>query len=248
MLLEFSVFEKIHLCDALQLFLQRGLSGRPLRLVWAPDWKALRTILDWVGPGEERACPACWAPKRLLKRAEYQHASARYLHDFCTPCRQFLSLFDRPLDIVYDPLHCISLVISHAVFGGLYLWFPENCSAEPSMQQELLSILVSANLTKHFGEPKGPAISRKKCAVGNKDTKALLKNDIFWQLLANLLPTARDGLTVLHPELSAAEIAEPFQCYLRLVRYLARDLISWNPQGVETRDADGCKMHVLLHS
>ena len=110
------------------------------------------------------------------------------------------------------------------------------------------SVGQSAKLTKHFREPKGPAISRKEWAIGNKDTKALLKNDIFWQRLANLLPTARDGLTVSHPELSAAEIAEPFQCYLRLVRYLARDLISCNPQGVETRDADGRKMHVLFQS
>ena len=201
-----------------------------------------------MGPGDKRACPACWAPKRLLKRAEYQHASARFPHDFRTPCCQFSSLFDSPLDIVHNPLHCIALVISHAVFHGLYLWSPGNCSAEPSMQQELLSIFLSAKMTKDFGEPKGPAISRKEWAVGNKDTKALLKNDIFWQRLANLLPTAGDGLTVLHPELSAAEIVEPFQCYLRLVSYLARDLISWNPQGVETRDADGRKMHVLLQS
>ena len=141
---------------------------------------------------------------------------------------------------MYDPLHCIALVISHAVFHALYLWFQENCTAVPSIQQGLLSIFASAKLTKIFREPKGPAISRKEWA--------LLKNDIFWQCLANLLPTARDGLTVSHPELSAAEIAEPFQCYLRLVRYLARDLISWNPQGVETRDADGRKMHVLFQS
>ena len=201
-----------------------------------------------MGPGDERACPACWAPKRLWKRAEYQRASARFLQNFRGPCRQFLSLFDSPLDIVYDPLHCIALVISHAVFHALYLWFQENCSAVPSMQQELLSIFASAKLTKNFREPRGPAISRKKWAIGNKDTKALLKNDIFWQRLANLLPTARDGLTVSHPELSAAEIAEPFQCYLRLVRYLARDLISWNPQGVETREADSRKMHVLFQS
>ena len=134
------------------------------------------------------------------------------------------------------------------MFHALYLWFQENCSAVPSMQQELLSIFASAKLTKNFREPKSPAISRKEWAIGNKDTKALLRNDIFWQRLANLTPTAHDGLTVSHPELSAAEIAEPFQCYLRFVRYLARDLISWNPQGVETRDADGRKMHVPFQS
>ena len=201
-----------------------------------------------MGPGDERACPACLAPKRLWKRSEYQLASARPLHDFRTPCRQFLSLFDSPLDIVYDPLHCIAPVISHAVFHALYLWFQENCSAVPSMQQGLLTTFASAKLTKNFREPKGPAISRRESAIGNKDTKALLRNYIFWQRLANLLPTARDGLTVSHPELSAAEIAEPFQCYPRLVQYLARDLISWNPKGVETRDADGRKMHVLFQS
>ena len=105
------------------------------------------------------ACPACWASKRLWKLAEYQRASARSLHDFRTPCRKFLSLFDTPLDIVYDPLHCIALVISHAVFHALYLWFQENCSAVPSMQQELLSIFASPKMTKNFRKPKGRVIS-----------------------------------------------------------------------------------------
>ena len=166
----FSVFEKIHLCEALQLFLQRGLAGRPLCLVSAPDWIVLRTILNWLGPGDERACPACWARKRLWKRAEYQRASARLCTISAPPAAIFLLLFDSPLDGAYDPLHCIALVITHAVFHGLYLWCQENCSAVPSMQQELLSIFASAKLTKNFREPKGPAISRKEWAIGNKDT------------------------------------------------------------------------------
>ena len=116
------------------------------------------------------------------------------------------------------------------------------------MMQELLQICESAKLTKNYKPPESDAIQRKGWALGNKDTKALLKQDSCWTHLANLLPTWRDCLTVSHPDLSDSEKATPFQHYLWLVRFLAQNLLSWTPKGVDTRNADGRRMHLLLQS
>ena len=42
------------------------------------------------------------------------------------------------------------------------------------------------------------------CPAPGHDTKALLKPDLFWTRLVNLLPTWPDGLAVSHTDLSAS--------------------------------------------
>ena len=155
--------------------------GAPLLLVWAPDWQALRTVLNWVGRGDEQACPACSAPKGMWKRALYGHAARRRLTDFCTACYEFLRLCGSDLDIVYDPLHCAALAISHAVLDSIYLWVQAHCSEPPYMMRELLQLFESAKLTKKYKPAKSDAIQRKEWAIGNKGTKVLLKPDTFWK-------------------------------------------------------------------
>ena len=51
------IFRRIDLVEAVRLALRRGVEGQPLRLVWAADWKALRTVLNWCGSRAEVAFP-----------------------------------------------------------------------------------------------------------------------------------------------------------------------------------------------
>ena len=239
------IFRQIGFVAALRAALKRGLDGQCLRLTWAPDWKALRTVLNWVGPGDQRACPCCWAPKSHWKQAGYRKGALRRLKDFDTPNMDFLALFSSFLDIVYDPLHCIALVLSHAVLHAIYLWVREHW---PTRVPYLLTAFQCVSTLRPYQPPEQEAIGRKDWAMGNNDTKALLKNDKFWDSLANLLPTREQGLEARHWSLDPNDLVRPWQDYLLLVRRMARDLISWNPRDVEVRDAQGEKMHALFEA
>ena len=68
----------------------------------------------------------CWAPKSHWKQAGYRKGALRRLEDFDMPNMDFLAFFSSFLDIVYDPLHCIALVLSHAVLHAIYPWVREH--------------------------------------------------------------------------------------------------------------------------
>lgn len=116
------VFKEIGLVSALQKYLGKGLNGYPIRLTFTPDWGNLKNLFRWFPPGHENACPECWAKRSSWKQAGYPKQPLRRLKDFDTPLGDFLNLFENIADIVYDPLHCVNLVVSHAIIHGLYWW------------------------------------------------------------------------------------------------------------------------------
>mmetsp|Transcript_138587 Transcript_138587/g.240964 ORF Transcript_138587/g.240964 Transcript_138587/m.240964 type:complete len:738 (-) Transcript_138587:73-2286(-) len=243
-----NIYRRINLVEALRAVLVRGVDGQPLRLVWAPDWKALRVGLNWCGPGAEASCPFCWCAKKTWKVAGTRWGPTRKLHEFKTPLAGFLSLFASEEDIIYDPLHCCSLVISHCVFQALYIWC-ENVGKDARLTQQVVALFKSLKLAKPWFAPAHEAIGRKDWTVGNNDTKAILfDKPEFWERLGRLFPTTSTGLQFSKPLdfLNEKERNAPFQTYFRLVRFLCQDLLSWAPKGVDTRDKDCEKMHLLF--
>ena len=48
------------------------------------------------------------------------------LASFSTPLWPLIALLEDDLDLVYDPLHCVALVLRHMVFHALWLWMPKH--------------------------------------------------------------------------------------------------------------------------
>ena len=243
------IFRRINLVEAVRLALWRGVDGEQLRLVWAPDWKALRTVLNWCGPGAEAACPFCWAAKRCWKVAGYRRAAPCSLADFTTPLSDFLRLSESVEDIVYDPLHCCSLVLSHCVCDAIFLRCDAVAAQNPKLREDIVVIFGSLKLLKRWKAPSTEAIGQKDWTIGNNDTKAVLLNSDFWDALCSALPSGADlQWTRPVPGLNDSERRQPFQVYIRLVRWLAQDLLSWRTIQMETRDPDCRKVHLLFQA
>ena len=251
-----------------------GFFGHPMRIVFSPDWKCLCTVLNWWGPSHPHACPECWGLRDDWKRPGHHEPCKRLLKHFRTPLAKFLALFESPLDIVYDVLHCVALVLCHWVLHGLVLWSRER----PALNLEgRLVTLYRSRLNGSYKPPLARRIgasgdgdggggqtkenkrkdSKKKdrCKKGQyekewritgKKAKKLLKDDVFWDELGELLPRSKDGLSVHFPHITAPhELLDPMHTYVREVRRLCRQLLSWTPERVETRDADCDHLHRL---
>jgi hypothetical protein len=101
------VFHTIHLEDCLLLAKQRGLCGRPLRILFVPDWGCLGAVLGTGHPGGRFACVACVTPREVWKICGFVLMREREFNEFDTPLKKFLSLFAAKEDLIYDPLHCL---------------------------------------------------------------------------------------------------------------------------------------------
>ena len=72
----------------------------------------------------------CWIPERVT----YQLGM---LQNAVAP--SFFDLLESELDLVYDPLHCVALVLRHMVFHALYLWVQEHALDKLDRFHTLLS-------------------------------------------------------------------------------------------------------------
>ena len=181
--------------------------------------------------------------------AGHRRAAPRSLADFTNPLLDFLGLVESIEDIVYDPLHCCSLDLSLCVFPAVFLWCDAVAAQNPKLREDTVLFFGSLKLLKKWGAPSTEAIGQKNWIIGNNDTKAVLLNSDFWDALCSALPSGADLLwTRPVPGLNDSERRQPFQVYIRLVRWLAQDLLSWTPTGVETRDQDCRKVHLLFQA
>ena len=75
----------------------------------------------------------------------------------------------------------------------------------------------------------------------------LLRDKLFWRKVCDLLPKRTDGVWVVFPDyMPMAAVAEPLQYYLRELRRLCRQLISFSPKAVHRRDQDCRRLQMLF--
>ena len=74
-----------------------------------------------------------------------------------------------------------------------------------------------------------------------------LRDKLFWRKVCDLLPKRTDGVRVVFPDhMPMAAVAEPLQYYLRELRRLCQQLISFSPKAVHRRDRDCRRLHMLF--
>jgi hypothetical protein len=224
---------------------QRGLEGQALGLTFSPDWGCLRAVLRWYHPGAEYGCTDCWKRRRDWKQPGLPPAPMRKLKDYDTPLHEFLLLFDSELDVVYDVAHCCALVVTHNVCHALYWWCVDMEGVRPDLLPRLLGV-YARHMTAHPFHPSAQkAVGRKEWSCSNNTAKELLFSDKFWFDLAEILPTSREGLEVSSSLLGPDPVADPLQEFLREVRRLCVQPLSWWPVGANTRNADAERVHAL---
>ena len=75
----------------------------------------------------------------------------------------------------------------------------------------------------------------------------LLRDKLIWKKVCDLLPKGTDGVLVVFPDhMQIAAVAEPLQYYLRELRRLCRQLISFSPKAVHRSDQDCRRLHMLF--
>ena len=167
----------------------------------------------------------------------------RELDSFDTKCQPLLECFESRLDIIYDPPHCVALVLSHGVCHSLYLWTTAN-------EGDTYVVLLSAILQRHtklhpYYPPENETIGRKDWKMTNNLAKDLLANNLFWLDLQNMFPTKEQGLNVGATLDDGLPPTKPIQEFLLLVRNLARQILAWDPQDVDKRDVWSARVHNL---
>ena len=238
------VFESMNLVHALKSAMQIHMHGKRLRLVWSPDWAALRTILNHAPPGSELGCVFCWSMKTNWRLFGGPKGPLRVFENFDTRCRPFLDLFASMLDIIYDPLHCCALVLTHMVVHAIYFWVQQNLPA--AYQAQLLGVYKTHLLQHPFFAAESVKIGPNDWAMSNNLTKSVLFNCTFWADLSTLLPRTTQGLVVQHQLVDGGAILDdPLHEYLQLLRALAVQLLAWKPLNVATRQADCARLHAL---
>jgi hypothetical protein len=239
------VFRAMHLYVALEMVLREGMvqggqaRRRPLRLTCSPDWAALRVLLGWVGPGHECACPFCWTPRAVWKRVGYQVKAKRRLEDFDTPIGGLLRLFTSFEDLIYDPPHCIALLLTHIVIHALWFWIVQN---DPFLQEGFTKLMRKHTQENGFVPDTNVKLGKGGWKVSNNLAKTLLFCDSFWKELSDFMP--KSPQIALHTPWYC--FRNPFQTYLRLFRHLAVQLIAWKPEGVASRQYDCKNLHFLF--
>lgn len=97
------------------------------------------SLLNHFPVGHKYACICCRSLKHQWAYAGYPKGSPINLECFKTPLRPLLDLLESELDLVYDPLHCVALVLRHMVFHALYLWVQEHALDKLDRFHTLLS-------------------------------------------------------------------------------------------------------------
>ena len=240
------IFAKLGLPNAIAEALSMGLNGRRLRLVMAPDWKVLRILSNWVGPGDQWCCMFCFSAKAQWQTRDFSGAVLRSFDDWDTPLAPLVQHFDSISDVVYDPLHCVALVLSHAVCHALYFW--ARTKLGESYAQSLATLYIKHTVSKDqtFVVAADEIVSLHDWAMSNKTAKKIVKDDAFWRSLATLLPNTNQGLRLCTPLLNNGQpVVDPFQQFLWLVRTLCVQVLSWTPNRVPMRDAWCQEAHYL---
>lgn len=141
--------------------------------------------------------------------------------------------------VLYDPLHCIALTLTHGIIHALRFWV----LTFAAVQLPNLDTVLDAHTRRHpFFPAAHEAIQLADWSLSNNLAKELLHSDSFWQELAAALPTTAQGLVVT---CNGIALVNPLQLYLKHWRYLAEMLLSKHPQGVARRDELCTELHKL---
>ena len=211
-------------------YLLTTLTADKRDITWAPDWGAYEMVLGLVDPGHEEGCLECYARRGQWHIPGFEKQPVRLVQHCRTACKRFLQLFPDRRNIVYDPLHCIALVLTMILLHALDLLFQDKY---PNHVEELRRIY-----RQHIqgGEYRGPAHAGpeyKGWKLSNNQAKALLDTEEFWAALAGLFGRA------------CAHVVDDLVFYVNELRRLADQLLSWNPSRVSTRNADCDRLHAL---
>ena len=222
--------DDVSMVEVLQAVQNGTLTADKRDITWAPDWGAYEMVLGWVDPGHEEGCLECYARRGQWHIPGLEKQPMRLLQHCRTACKRVLQLFPDRRNIVYDPLHCIALVLTMILLHGLDLLFQDK---HPNHVEELRRIY-----RQHIqgGEYRGPAQAGpeyKGWKLSNNQAKALLDTEEFWVALAGLFGRA------------CAHVVDDLVFYVNELRRLADQLLSWNPSRVSTRNADCDRLHAL---
>jgi hypothetical protein len=123
------------------------------------DWFALKVMLAWFPPSHELACPFCFLTKTQWKQPRWWSQGRPWPPVVpgapANPMLPILQLIPQSCVVcpiccphicqVYDPLHCLALVVTHGVLHAVALWVKEHT---PPFYQVLPGIPVFVCDTK----------------------------------------------------------------------------------------------------
>lgn len=228
------------LIAALSLALATPIRGLLPRLVCAPDWAFLVVLLGANPVGHAYACVDCNSRKGQWEYAGYPRGRPLDLEHYRnSDCWSLLSLFKSILYLVYDPLHCVALVLRHMVFHAFWLWLEQRPQFSAALS-ELRHVL--ATNVKSWRKPEQMGPGHQEFSLSGKIAKDVLANDALWVSRERVMPSVTVECVALQ---NGERVPDAFGKYLTLVRQLCRQLLSWAPEGVDRRDEDCDRMHAL---
>ena len=150
-----------------------------------------RMVPGWVDPGREEGCLEgcleCYAWRGQWHIPEFEKQPVHLLQHCRTACKRFLQLFPDRRNIVYDPLHCIALVLTMILPHALDLLFQDK---HPNHVEELRRIYRQHIQGGEYRSLAQAGPEYKGWKLSNNQAKALLDTDDFWVAFAGLFGRA----------------------------------------------------------
>lgn len=230
-------FLRIGLITALAVALSTPFRGVKPRLTIVADWAFLVSLLSHHPVGHRYACICCRSLKEHWMYARYPKGAPLFLSHFSTALRPLLDLLESHLDVIYDPLHAVALVLRHMICHAVWLWMAKHC---PNDVGRLSTIFMEH--VEDWKAPQEEAPQKDEFSIAGIAAKALIANDKFWSDLLKVMPHVTISCVALN---NGQPVTDGFQKFLPLVRRLCRQLLSWCPERVEDRDQDCAYMHAL---
>ena len=116
------VFEDLSVVAAVEEVCQ----NKSLNCLQMYDWACNVATNRWKQSGHPHACDECYITRDDMKRAGHEKAAFRDWHWVNSSMAPFLNLMKDPDDEVYDPGHCVALVLVHILLASLYFWLQTN--------------------------------------------------------------------------------------------------------------------------
>ena len=234
--------QRMELVPALQKVMGTGWGGGAMDLVFSPDWAAYGAVTNSPPPSANMCCPECFAAKQDFRHPDYQRQPVRPYESYDTQCSPFLALFRSRNDLLYDPEHCNNQALANGVVHPIYLWVVKNLPV--SYQQSLQEVYKKHFTRCPYYVPLTEGPGKRDWSPSNLMTKELMNSDEFWDDLAAALPCTTDGVQVTY---KGEQLVDPLQEYLKLMRFLMKQLTACNPTRVTERDDLCHRAHTLFH-
>ena len=156
----------------------------------------------------------------------------------------FLNLVKDPGDAVYDPSHCVALVLVHIRLASLYFWLQTH---DPEKTVAFEAICKEATRGS-WKPPQNRKIEQGEWRATCKQTKSMSRNDAFSQAIEDLLPASKNGSIAVDPRSRGSHVLwNPTQQFLHLLRHLCKQVLPWDPENVHNGDRACNELHWLFN-